>query len=281
MRTDFSEPINLGQNRMVNTNQSADTSCPAEEQLLNRIISHCAHIAVVASMSAMFVSCTATAQAQATPTPVQAVAANTTASAALMPSGRPELAQRYPRYIIQRQDILSLTFPLSAEMNQTVTVQPDGFINLENGRSLHAQGLTVPELSDAVKAAYLGTLHNPIVLVDLKDFQKPFFTVSGQVGKPGQYELRADITVAEAIAIAGGLAPSAKSQIFLFHRTSEQWFEVKKVNLKDLMHGKNVNENATLKPGDIIFVPETFISNFRKYVPYSVNAGTYLTNGPF
>jgi polysaccharide export outer membrane protein len=196
-------------------------------------------------------------------------------------TSRPELEQRNPRYVIQRQDALLLSFPLSPEVNQTVTVQPDGYINLQNGRSVHAQGLSVPELADAIKTAYAGTLHNPIVNVDLKDFQKPFFTVSGQVGKPGQYDLRADITVAEAIAIAGGLAPTAKSQIFLFHRTSDQWFEVKKVNLKDVMHGKNLNEDAILKPGDMIFVPETFITSFRKYVPYSVNAGTYFSNGPF
>jgi polysaccharide export outer membrane protein len=196
-------------------------------------------------------------------------------------ASRPELEQRNPRYVIQRQDELLLSFPLSTELNQTVTVQPDGYINLQNGRSLHAQGLTVPELVDGIKKAYVGTLHDPIVNVDLKDFQKPFFTVSGQVGKPGQYELRADITVAEAIAVAGGLAPTAKTQIFLFHRTSDRWFEVKKVNLKDMLRGKNVNEDATLKPGDMIFVPETFITSFRKYVPYSVNAGSYLTNGPF
>lgn len=193
----------------------------------------------------------------------------------------PQLEPRYPRYIIQRQDVLQLTFPLTPEVNQTVTVQPDGYINLQNGRSVHAQGLSVPELGDAIKTAYAGTLHNPIVNVDLKDFQKPFFTVSGQVGKPGQYVLRENLTVAEAIAVAGGLAPTAKSQIFLFHRTSDQWFEVKKLNLKDVLHGKDMNEDATLKPGDMIFVPETFITKFRKYVPYSVNAGTYLTNGPF
>src|ERR1700677_2121498 len=194
-------------------------------------------------------------------------------------TSRPELEQRNPRYVIERQDALLLSFPLSPEVNQTVTVQPDGYINLQNGRSVHAQGLSVPELADAIKTSYAGILHNPIVNVDLKDFQKPFFTVTGQVGKPGQYELRADITVAEAIAVAGGLAPSAKTQIFLFHRTSDQWFEVKKVNLKDLLQGKNVNEDATLKPGDMIFVPEKFITNFKKYVPYSLNAGTYLSNG--
>jgi hypothetical protein len=36
-----------------------------------------------------------------------------------------------------------------------------------------------------------------------------------------------------------------------------------------------------LKPGDMIFVPEKFITNFKKYVPYSLNAGTYLSNGTF
>jgi polysaccharide export outer membrane protein len=193
----------------------------------------------------------------------------------------PQLEQRSPRYVIQRSDVLLLSFPLSPEINQTVTVQPDGYINLQNGRSLNAMGLTAPELAIAVKRAYEGTLRNPIVNVDLKDFQKPFFTVSGQVGKPGQYELRADITVAEAIAVAGGLSPTAKTQIFLFHRTSDQWFEVKKVNLKDVLQGKNVNEDSILKPGDMIYVPETFITKFRKYVPYSVSAGTYLSNGPY
>src|SRR6202034_4347037 len=78
----------------------------------------------------------------------------------------PALMQRYPRYVIQKQDVLLLTFPLSPELNQTVTVQPDGYVNLQNGGSVHAQGLSVPELVEAIKTAYVGTLHNPIVNVD-------------------------------------------------------------------------------------------------------------------
>jgi polysaccharide biosynthesis/export protein len=230
--------------------------------------------------SAVLVGCTSTLVGQSLRADAT-LPATATANSSQSGRAQPQLEQRNPRYVVQRADVLLLTFPLSTEFDQTVTVQPDGYINLQNGRSVHAQGLTVPELGDAIKGAYAGTLHNPIVNVDLKDFQKPFFTVTGQVGKPGQYELRADITIAEAIAVAGGLAPTAKTQIFLFHRTSDQWFEVKKVNLKELLHGKNVNEDATLKPGDMIFVPEKFITNFHKYVPYSVNAGTYLSNSPF
>ena len=194
---------------------------------------------------------------------------------------QPQLVQRNPRYVIQRQDVLVLAFPLTPEMNQTVTVQPDGYINLLNGGSLHVQGTTVPDVMDAVKKAYAGTLHDPIVNVDLKDFQKPLFTVSGQVGKPGQYELRSETTVAEGIAVAGGLAPSAKTQVFLYHKTPNGTFHVEKFDLKDILNGKKLDEDVTLKPGDMIFVPDSFITTFRKYVPYSINGGAYLQQNPF
>lgn len=199
-----------------------------------------------------------------------------TVSSSHAASSSPQLQQRYPRYVIQREDVLLISFPLSPELNHTVTVQPDGYINLQNARSLHVEGLTVPEAVEALQRAYTGILNNPIINVDVKDFQKLFFTVTGQVGKPGQYELRADITVAEAIAVAGGLQPSAKNQIFLFHRTSNDWFQVEKLNMKDILNGKHANEDAVIKPGDMVYVPENAITKFRKYVPYGINAGSYL-----
>jgi polysaccharide export outer membrane protein len=197
-----------------------------------------------------------------------------------VPNG-PQLEQRYPRYVIQRQDVLLLSFPLSPEMNQTITVQPDGYINLLNAGSVHVQGMTVPDVAAAVKHAYAGVLNNPIVTVDLQDFQKPFFTVTGQVGKPGQYELRSDITVAEAVAVAGGMLATAKTQqVFLLHRSTNDWFKVEKIDLRDILNGKKVDEDAFIRPGDMVFVPESAITKFRKYVPYSANAGSYLSETP-
>ena len=202
---------------------------------------------------------------------------------------RPALEHRNLRYKLQPDDGLMISFPLSPEFDQpshciqttncTVLVQPDGYIDLEGAGSVYVKGLTVPEVVEALKKAYSGILHDPIIHVDLVDFQKPFFLVSGQVGKPGQYDLRHDTTVSEAIAIAGGFAPTAKTQVFLFHRVSSGWVEVKKLNLKDILHGKNVNEDAQMSSGDMLFVPEKFIVNFRKYVPYSISgaAGGYIT----
>jgi polysaccharide export outer membrane protein len=200
-------------------------------------------------------------------------------------SDRPKPQQRNPRYKLQPDDGLVISFPLSPEFDQpshcvqttncSVQVQPDGYIDVEGAGSVYVQGLTVPEVVEALKKAYAGVLHDPIIHVDLVEFQRPFFLVSGQVGKPGQYDLRHDTTVSEAIAIAGGFAPTAKTQVFLYRRVSDNMAEVKELKLKDILHGKNVNEDVHLRPGDMIFVPEKAITKFRKYVPYSVGFGAY------
>ena len=114
--------------------------------------------------------------------------------------------------------------------------------------------------------------------MDLKDFQKPFFVVTGQVAKPGQYDLRYDTTVSEAIAISGGLLPTAKTPATDLPPRLSGWMEVKSYNLQDFLNGKNVNEDAEVKPGDMIFIPEKTITNFRKYVPYSL--GVYCNTSP-
>jgi polysaccharide export outer membrane protein len=192
---------------------------------------------------------------------------------------RPVPSERNPRYRINRDDILSLSFPLSPEFDQPkVMVQPDGYITLQGVGTLCVQGLTVPEAVEAVKKAYAKTLHEPIVDIDLIDFQRPYFVVFGQVGKPGQYDLRYDMTVTEAVAVAGGFAPTAKTQVFLYRRMATGWQEAKELKLNDILHGKNVSEDVAMRPGDMIFVPEKTITKVRKYIPYSV--GVPLSTTP-
>jgi polysaccharide biosynthesis/export protein len=186
---------------------------------------------------------------------------------------RPALEHRNPRYKVMRNDVITVSFPLSPELNQKVTVLPDGYVILQNAGSVYIQGMTVPEVVEAVKKAYSGVLHDPIIDVDLVDFQRPYFVALGQVVKPGQYDLRYDMTVTQAVAVAGGFAPTAKTQLLLYHPISATMMEVKKLNIKDILNGKNVNEEAHLSPGDMIFVPEKTITKFRKYVPYGIGTG--------
>lgn len=199
-------------------------------------------------------------------------------SSAPVPS-QTDMPKRNPRYRVNPDDVLNITFPLTPELNQNdVSVQPDGYINLQGVKSVYVQGMTAPEIEEALKKVYAGTLHDPIISVDLVDFQKPYFLASGQVGKPGQYDLRHETTVSEGIAIAGGFTPTAKTQVFLLHRISPGWVEVHKLNVKDILNGKKTNEDPYLANGDSIFVPEKFITNFRKYIPYYV--GTSINSAP-
>jgi len=192
--------------------------------------------------------------------------------------GHPQLQRRNPRYQIGRGDVLDVTFPLVAEFNQTVTVQPDGYITLKGAGDIHVEGQTVPEAVASIKQAYSNILHEPSVTVDLKDFEKPYFVAFGHVKKPGKYELRGDTTVIQAIAEAGGFddATAKHSQVLLFHRESNDWTQVKQLNVKQMLHAQNLTEDLHLQPGDMIFVPQNFSSKFHTWMP-NYSTGYFFT----
>ena len=159
----------------------------------------------------------------------------------------PGLHRRNPRYQLCKGDIFDLSFPLTPEFNQTVTVHPDGYITLTGLGDFYVAGKTVPELRQVVQTAYSKILHDPVINVVLKDFEKPFFVAGGEVGHPGKYEMREDLTLTEAIAIAGGFTGSSKhSQVLLFRRVSDDWAEVRVLDVKKMFKAGNLAEDVHL-----------------------------------
>jgi polysaccharide export outer membrane protein len=203
-----------------------------------------------------------------------------TAGSAQTPSNEelplPSLQRRNPRYQLCKSDVFDLDFPFTQEFNQTVTVQPDGYITLRGVGELHVEGQTVPEVTQSIRTAYAKILHDPVITVALKDFDKPYFIASGQVQRPGKYDLRGDTTVTQAVAIAGGFNDNAKhSQVLLFRRVSNDWVEVKKLDVKQMLQAANLNEDLHLRPGDMLFVPKNAVSKIRPWIPYPT-LGMYL-----
>lgn len=189
---------------------------------------------------------------------------------------QPSLQRRNPRYQLCRGDVLELDFPFTPEFNQTLTIQPDGYITLRGVGDLHVEGQTVPEVTQALQTVYGKILRDPVITIALKDFDKPYFIVSGQVGRPGKYDLRGDTTVTQALAIAGGFNDNAKhSQVLLFRQASNDWVEVKKLNLKQMLRAQNLSEDLHLRPGDMLFVPKSAVSKIRPWIPYP-SLGFYL-----
>ena len=190
----------------------------------------------------------------------------------------PKLRERNPRYRIQPDDILELSFRYTPEFDQEISVQPDGFVQLKGLQNdLKVQGLTVPEVIEALKRAYVDVLHDPVISVVLRDFEKPYFVAGGQVGKPGKYDLRGETSATQAIAIAGGFVDFAKNkQVLLFRRYSDDTVEVKVLNLKDVLKNKDPREDVMLQPGDMLYVPKTFMASIDRFLPRT-SLGTYFS----
>jgi polysaccharide export outer membrane protein len=128
-----------------------------------------------------------------------------------------------------------------------------------------------------LREAYSSTLHDPEVTIALKDFDKPYFIATGQIVRPGKYELRADITVTEAVAIAGGFNEAARhSQVVLFRRVSNGMVESHLLDVKSMLKSRDLKEDMHLKSGDLVFVPQNAISKIRRYLPTS-SMGTYMS----
>jgi len=192
--------------------------------------------------------------------------------------GSSDFQERNPHYQLRPDDIFDVVFEFSPEFNQTITVQPDGYISLRGVGELQVKGLTIPQLTSALRKAYGAFLHEPAIQIVLKDFEKPYFVAGGRVARPGKYDLRGDTTVSQAIAVAGGFLDTAKhSQVLLFRRVSEGWVEAKVLDVKKMMNTRNLAEDAYLRPGDMIFVPQNRLSKIERFLPIPRN-GNVMVN---
>jgi polysaccharide export outer membrane protein len=188
------------------------------------------------------------------------------------PAGGAPTADDWPqwttgRYRLTPGDVIQLTFPYVSEFDQTITVQPDGYVSLRSVRDLYAQGLTMPQFERALVEAYTSVLRDPVVSLSLKEFEKPYFIAAGEVAHPGKFDLRGATTVTQALAIAGGTTKSAKSsQIILFRRFTDELLEVKTINARKMMRARDLSEDAVLRPGDTLFVPTSALSQLGNFI---------------
>ena len=181
--------------------------------------------------------------------------------------------ERTPRYKIGRGDVIEITFPRVPEFTQTVTVQPDGYVTLkgvEDGGDLYVVDKSIPELKAMLRTSYSTILHEPSINVELKDFEKPYFTTFGELSKPGKYDLRGETTVVQALSMSGGFRDGAKtSEVLLIRRVSDQLSEVKKVNVHLMLKTGDLKEDPRIQPGDILFVPKSFLGKIDRFIPNS------------
>lgn len=183
----------------------------------------------------------------------------------------PALQTRDARYLVNKGDVLQLTFVFTPEYNQTVTVQADGYITLQGVGDVKVEGQSLPQVTEAVRGAYAKTLHDPAVTVFPQNTVQAYFIAGGEVAKPGKYNFSGDTTVAQAVQIAGGFTADAKhSQVVLFRRMNNDWVQGTTIDVKHMLKSGNLAEDLHLQPGDMLYVPKNFISKTQPWLtPWS------------
>jgi len=171
------------------------------------------------------------------------------------------------RYRLQPGDVLEVQFRYSPEFNQTVTVQPDGYITLEIAGDLKIAGFTINQTREAILRQARTRLQDPVATVLLKEFQRPYFVVSGEVVQPGKIEMRERVTAIQAIMLAGGMKETAKSsQIVVFRKINSDMAEVKLLNLKSIKQTSDLENDLTLQAGDMVYVPRDKLSKVERFM---------------
>jgi polysaccharide export outer membrane protein len=181
-----------------------------------------------------------------------------------------------PRYTLRSGDALSLEYRLTPELNQAVVIQPDGFINLTMVGELKVSGLTLSQAHDLIIAKASTRLNKPELNVILKEFERPYVAVSGEVDKPGRMDFYERTTALQAIMLAGGFKETAEqSQVYIFRRVNNDMSQIITLNLHNMKKSSDLEHDMTLEPGDIVLVPRNKLQNVARFVK-ATNLGLYL-----
>jgi polysaccharide export outer membrane protein len=218
--------------------------------------------------------------------------------APMEPAPLPVSAAALPPYHIQVGDVLDVRLLLNPELNEEVTVRPDGHISTTAVPDMLAYGRTPADLANSLRSVYSHDLQNPRVSVEVKSFAPTRVYVGGEVNTPGEFiTVGPTLTLSQAIARAGGTKLSSDdTSVFIIRRGPDDKPEFLHVKWKAVRQGINPNGDVRLAPYDVVYVPKMgvaevyqfynqYIGQFANpsfgfsYLINQVNSGAVVTSG--
>jgi polysaccharide export outer membrane protein len=167
------------------------------------------------------------------------------------PAKTPAPAAPAEGYIIGVEDVLAISVWDNKDLDRVVFVRPDGKISLPLLGEIQAGGLTVAQLAALLSEQYSRTIKGAQVSIDVQQIKsRPIYFVGG-VGKSGPLQLTQDITLFQAISLAGGVAPGADLEKAFVLRGDQ----IISVDFVKLIQKGDISQNIKVQPGDTIVVP--------------------------
>ncbi len=195
-----------------------------------------------------------------------------------------------PAYRIQIGDVLDVRLLLNPELNEEVTVRPDGHISTTAAPDALAYGRTPAELAETLRGIYARDLQNPRLTVEVKSFAPTRVYVGGEVTTPGEFiTVGPTLTLSQAIARAGGTKLSSDdTAVFVIRRGADDKPQFLATKWKALRQGQDPKADIRLAPYDVVYVPKLGIAEvyqfYNQYIGQFANPNfgfSYLLNNPF
>jgi polysaccharide export outer membrane protein len=158
-------------------------------------------------------------------------------------------------YTIGADDVLTIAFWGEKDMSGDVIVRPDGKITLPLINDVVAAGLSPEQLRVRVAELAAQYFQNAQATVIVKEINSRRVFITGQVEKPGAYPLTTRTTVMQLIALAGGLKEFAKGNRIVIMRTAGGRDVHFAFDYRQVVEGRNLDQNVEMKPGDTVVVP--------------------------
>src|SRR5216684_6002849 len=168
---------------------------------------------------------------------------------------------QFREYRMQPGDQRDISFYLSPEFDQDLTVRPDGNISMPVVGNVRVQGQTPGQLEKSLDRLYSQELRDPKTTVRIDKSPGQVVYVEGQVGKPGAVPLQPGMTAIQAIAASGGMTDAAgASKVFLVRRDACGNAHGQKLKLDKALNQKSQEEDLALAPSDIVVVPRSGVA---------------------
>jgi polysaccharide biosynthesis/export protein len=185
-------------------------------------------------------------------TPVPAAGGTNTAAANTTTTTKPH----DDGFQIGADDVLAINVWKEPEISRSVPVRSDGKVSLPLVGEVQASGQTPKQLETEISKKLTNYISEPEVTVIVQQIKSQRFNILGQVTKPGTYPLSNPTTVLDAIALAGGFRDFAKKKsIYVLRQTPDGSSSRLPFNYKDVIKGKDPQQNIRLEPRDTVYVP--------------------------
>jgi polysaccharide export outer membrane protein len=159
-------------------------------------------------------------------------------------------------YVIGANDVLAINVWKEPDISRSVPVRSDGKISLPLVGELQASGQTPPQLEQEITKRLQSYISEPEVTVIVTDSKSQKVNILGMVTRPGAYLLTSSTTVLDAVAMAGGFKDFAKQKsIYVLRQAPDGTQQRIPFNYKDVIKGKNPEQNIRLQAGDTVVVP--------------------------